>query len=195
MTREEIIEKLLEPNSILTSEEFKEIDILSSKDSEVSELRAFNTEMSKLDETLLFGVPQSSDVEFLTTLRAKLDTGRASVTGYLGSWKLVGIAASVCAVLFFVVLSGGITGSGQHYSLGNPEMLARLDEIQLQDVLTDTEGQLDPDSLAEFLGVSQEITNIYVKDNSELPLTDQLLALYPSDLDVVLGNVELMNFF
>ncbi len=199
--RSDILAYLDEPYATLSDEQREAARKLALTDAEVARALKQSQVMAQLSDTALFGEPPRSDAAFLVALREKLAGARAPARReVLGSVRLFGLAASVCAVLMVVILGAGnrFTPSPETPSaLALQVFTAALESGSpvLFDSLEDM--AVNPESLAVYLDMPElaDSWDFEAATESDGPLSDELLSLNPADIEEVLYKLETTNFF
>jgi hypothetical protein len=200
LTRDDILERLLEPYESLTEAELSAAKELSRSDAEVAdalkECRAF----ARLEEPSIFGVSARSDAEFVVALRERIQASVLPVQGrgLFVNFRVLSVAVTSCVVLMAVILGSNYmrpastSGSSQAIT----EFASALDpNVSSLSADSIADAGVDPDSLADYLGVADLATAVSEDDSSDDPAVDQLLALDQSSLEEVLNSLENTNFF
>ena len=197
LTREDILERLLEPYMTLTAEEIEAASALAARDPEVAEALGLCRALSGLTEAAVFGDPQTSDAAFLVALRERLSPSALPVRGAFGSRRMLAAVTVTCVMLVAVIFGGGRM-SGVNTSSNSEGIFATveaLDSPVALDLDSVADVSADPDSFAAYLGVPEMAASWDFEEESDEPVTDALLGLDSQSLEEVLNRLENTNFF
>ncbi|RPH94202.1 hypothetical protein EHM69_08020 [candidate division KSB1 bacterium] len=198
-SRDEILLRLLEPYATLSSEEWTEAEALAVKDQEIATALRECKAMSALDESGLFGQPDTSDAVFLVSLRDRLSKSSApKFGGVFGTARQAALVSSVCVVLLVAMMSphSHIWVRFSPLTEQSVENVASaLETVQMYSVDSLVQADVEPESLALYLDVPELAEDWGFNAASEEPLTDMLLALDDQSLEEVLYNLEHTRFF
>jgi hypothetical protein len=190
-----------EPYATLSDAQREAATQLALTDAEVARALKQSQFLAQWSESALFGEPAQSDAAFLVALRDKLSGTRSPARReVLGSYRLFGLAASVCAVLMVVILGAGnrFTPSPETSTESAALVFAAALESGSSEVLDSLETlAVDPESLAVYLDVPElaDSWDFTALTESDGPLSDELLSLDPDDMEEVLYKLETTNFF
>ncbi len=205
-SREELLERLCEPFSLLTAEELALVQGLASKDPELALALRQCRAMSGLTDAAIYGQPQTSDAQFLVALRDKLAEPATIpvLRGAFGTGGLVGAVATVCVVVMVVIFAAGSKFTPGVATM-QPQDVAALESLASAidpgtTVVPDSiyDQTVDAESLAVYLDIPDLTSNWdFETDTAELnqPLSDELLSLDTQTLQEVLNDLENTNFF
>jgi hypothetical protein len=202
-TRQDILDPLCEPYGLLDAVTLAEAKSLAASDVEVALALEQCRRMSAVVEEKVFGLPQTSDAEFLVALRARLDTSSEVRTGpAFGTRRLLAMVATTCMVLMAVVLGSqkwGFPTIGPMPDQMAANFVTSLDESSTINSDSLANEDVDPDTLAAYLDVADLASAYDADDDSDAVLdesiTDNLLSLDPQSLAEVLNKLETTNFF
>jgi len=204
-TREELLERLCEPYGLLSAEVISAAEALAARDTQVAAALADCRAMVHLDETLIFGVPKTSDAEFLVAFRDKLaaaDDARPILRPSFVTSRISALVMAVCAVTMAVILTVGnhfVPATAQRANAQALETLASAlepDETLVPDSISDSTAVAE--SLAVYLNIPELASNwdFDTDDTSaDQAISDELLTLDPQTLQEVLNDIEKANFF
>jgi hypothetical protein len=197
LTRENILEKLLEPYVTLTSGEIEAASALAARDSEVAETLRLCRALSGLSEAEVFADPRTSDAVFLVTLRERLSPSMPSVRWAFGSRRMLAAVTVTCVLLVAVILGGGrLSGVSASSSEGAASVAVETLDSPVALELDSVAGvSADPDSFAVYLGLPDMAASWDFEDDTDEPVTDVLLGLDQQSLEEVLNRLETTNFF
>jgi hypothetical protein len=202
ISRDDLLQRLLEPYRSLSETEIAEALVLAQSDAEVARALDECRRLDALREAEIFPASGTSDADFLVALRGRLATAQTPLRGTLfGSRRLVPIAATLCIGLMALILSTGPSDRDAgiaEQSDQNLETFAtaldvsstmQLDSLQAMDA--------DPESLATYLDVGDMAQSWDFDDSntSDEPLSDALLSLDTQSIEEVLNKLEATNFF
>jgi hypothetical protein len=195
-TREDILEKLLEPYQTLSAEEIKGTAELAARDPEVAEALRLCRALSGLSEAAVFGDAPTSDAAFLVALREQISPAAPRFRPAFGTRRLLAAVSVTCVFLLMVILGGGASGDGETSNgTAAVAVVEALNSPVAFDLDSLVEDSFDPDSFAVYLGVPEMAANWDFQENPDEPLTDALLGLDPQSLEEVLNRLENTNFF
>jgi hypothetical protein len=197
LTREDILEKLLEPYVTLTGEDIGAASALAARDAEVAEALRVCRALSGLSEAAVFGDPPTSDAVFLVSLRERITPSAPPVRAAFGSRRALAAASVTCAILVAVILGGGrVSGVSASSNEGAITSVAEaFDSPVALDVDSVAGVSADPDSFAVYLGLPDMAANWDFEQDTDEPVTDVLLGLDTQSLEEVLNTLEGTNFF
>jgi len=197
LTREDLLQRLLEPYVTLTAEEIEAASAQAARDAEVAEAFRLCRALSGLSEAAIFGDPPTSDATFLVTLRERISPSALPERAVFGSRRMLAAVCVTCVMLVAVILGGGRL-SGVSASSNESAMAAAVEALDSPvafDVDSVAGVSADPDSLAAYLGLPEMAASWDFQENSDEPVTDALLGLDPQSLEEVLNTLEVTSFF
>ena len=206
MTREEIIERLLEPFETLSDDERAQIEAWAQKDTEIrralTEARAFSDALQKAQ--LLREPGADTWSRFLVGVRARIDERTRRIPLWQRRPVLIPVVATILLVL--VLATGKFGPNFTHdYSNGEiAEVIAGSDILAEGPVLTEedyanlSELGVNVASVAAVLQAdSVEVETDEFISESEMdapPLMDELLALSDKDIEELLTKLTATRF-
>ena len=181
---------------LLSEDEKAQAEKLAAQDSELNADLEFNRALSKVSAEELIGEPPTNDAAFLVSLREELETPAPKpVWSGFRMWLTAG-AASV--LLFAGIFFGGGQGGSvffpnSSFSLsGSPESASTLDWYAGIDEID----ELDESLIADYLGYGEDADILeFDYDDTDEPISDQLLALDAESVDGILNQIESLTFF
>jgi hypothetical protein len=200
LTKDDILEKLLEPYASLSKEELADAEKLARTDKEVALALKACRDFSEISEAAVFGESRTSDAEFLVALRERISPteprlmpSRAFVSGRALAFATVG-----CMVLMVVILGSNQWLAGSR-PLSDQSVANFASAIETSPAILDADSLakagVNADSLAAYLDVADLVEAVAPDDSSDDPVSDQLLALDPQSIEEVLATLEDTNFF
>jgi hypothetical protein len=197
-TRDDILERLLEPYLTLTAEDLQAASEWASRDQDVAQALQECRTLSGLSEAGIFGEPSTSDAAFLVELRNRiLPASVVPMKAVFATGRRLAMASVACVALLAVILSANAP-SKQAAAEETAQIETVADALDNQMTINwdslDTEN-VDPDSLANYLGVTEFANQWGFTVNSEEPLADVLLELDAQSIEEVLNKLESTNFF
>lgn len=199
MTREELLDKLAEPLHLMSESDLAHAEKLALSDREVALSLRHSKALSGFEIDEIVGEPLTSDAEFLTALREKLEPKPALIdrllwqSGLFGRPRLLAVAATLGVLLVvavFGIRSGGTLAPVWWITSG--QQMFSYDELYLED---DASADLDYEALAYYMDVSDVVDDWNLMSYEDTPLTDLWLTLEAESQEEVLKQFAETSFF
>jgi hypothetical protein len=204
-TKEELLERLCEPYGSLSAEVISAAESRAMRDPNIAAALAECRAMVQLEDTLIFGVPQTSEAEFLAAFRNRLAASNdphPALRSVFGTRRLSALITAVCMFVMVVILAAGNRSTPTTAQTVNAQALENLASALdptvpiVPDSISDSTAVAE--SLAVYLNMPELASNWdFDTDNSDTdqPVSDELLGLDPQTLQEVLNDIENANFF